>query len=319
MSPGSHVADVMSALILEAKAINAPYTILTDERVVVLFAMTTSRSYKQPRMAVLDTTKHPLRLVLGEVIYTESCRMHLNAMDGDRELPQRTEAKKGWFIVPYQPVDGTPATISKTKRKVSDWDPATLRDLPGQLDMFLAWKRHCRDQSLQNRPSSYTLEALVDGLGKCHKLQRSRFIKNSSTSMTSNIDRALALFETWRRPRSNKLDDILRGKPTFRFKIEEVVSDGGARFSHIVRGKVDGCEETVLLKLYDEQLFPADDIKRQIEGEQKLDDSEKADKFHLNGQEHDVIAHEEAAYAALEPLQGSILPHCYGFHLVRRF
>ncbi|KAF9259195.1 hypothetical protein L218DRAFT_1080023 [Marasmius fiardii PR-910] len=139
------------------------------------------------------------------------------------------------------------------------------------------------------------------------------------------------------RPRHLDVDDILtqarvrtRGSDnigTLHFLVTEIVRTGDKKFSQVVFGrlqwtsadekKFEDTNSIVCLKMFDELLFPVpgeeafqddrDIFFNPIFPSQRLLDLNFAD---------DMMRREYAVYERLEYLQGTLLPHSYGFHEV---
>ncbi|OCH90308.1 hypothetical protein OBBRIDRAFT_887813, partial [Obba rivulosa] len=308
--PRESIANVMANLLNTAKEVRAPFGVLTDEICIIVFE--TIRYTEYPGMAVFTAADKPLRMILGALIHQEVCLMHLSAMDGARFLTQQSAVTKEWPMIQREVLRSREQALMKMK--LCDWNPAALRDSPEQVDIFEFWAQNRRQQALQEAPFADVFDAFTDGFVKCYE----KPIRLELPPLQSNqiaIGKAVNIFEQWMRPRNHALSQILEGQ-AFSFTVKKLLSTGGNRYSHLFLGKVNGCDEELLLKLYDERLFPIDDIKSQLSEERELYQSENLpEKFHLRDHECDFIARELAAYSALQSFQGSILPQCYGFHL----
>ncbi|EPQ50406.1 hypothetical protein GLOTRDRAFT_97024 [Gloeophyllum trabeum ATCC 11539] len=116
------------------------------------------------------------------------------------------------------------------------------------------------------------------------------------------------------RPRDNDLHGFLTLGPTqdtsqlhHWFEITGTGSVGPEKYSQTFWGRFNGVGPLLFLKLFDERFFPL-----------PADGWDPADPPHERFLDFnlaiDMIRREEAAYKRVEYLQGSLLPHCYGFH-----
>lgn len=80
--------------------------------------------------------------------------------------------------------------------------------------------------------------------------------------------------------------------------------------SQIISGRVDGCEEILCLKLYDERYFDIPELNSR---------DYPPLKYNLSMFSEDMVRREESIYDSLSEYQGTLLPYCYGFHMVREY
>ena len=100
----------------------------------------------------------------------------------------------------------------------------------------------------------------------------------------------------------------MASKPILSFEITQSVRTGHNYFSQVFFGRLAGTDTRLCLKLFDERLFRLPDPPEDSEPPlRRLSDMNFAD---------DMMRREEAVYTRLSYLQGSAIPHCYGFHSV---
>ena len=96
------------------------------------------------------------------------------------------------------------------------------------------------------------------------------------------------------------------------FEIMDVKRSGSNYFSQVFFGKLEGTDTAICVKLFDERLFPCSQQPEYGEGVES-----ELQLLNLNFAD-DMMRREEGVYCdRLQYLQGSMIPHCYGFHVVR--
>ncbi|KAK7024452.1 hypothetical protein VNI00_016303 [Paramarasmius palmivorus] len=106
---------------------------------------------------------------------------------------------------------------------------------------------------------------------------------------------------------------------TLRFRISTVVRSGCDKFSQVCFGNLEWTDtegntaKTVMvcLKLFDETLFP---IPSPTDCREEYEFSEPQERLLGLNFAVDMMRREKAVYERLEYLQGTLLPHVYGFH-----
>lgn len=100
--------------------------------------------------------------------------------------------------------------------------------------------------------------------------------------------------------------------PEFSFKVTHVFQTGWKTFSQVCTSFASDAfsrqSGELCLKLYDERLFPHPDYRSDLDPLRPLKDWNIAE---------DMAKREEAAYDRLQSLQGTRVPHSYGFYYVR--
>ncbi|ETW77208.1 hypothetical protein HETIRDRAFT_174152 [Heterobasidion irregulare TC 32-1] len=199
----------------------------------------------------------------------------------------------------------------QSRRSFRDFDLYTLQRCPGAWDQFMRWRVWAAQQALdpQTRvePGS-VLSVDCDGFRRKHCLWRCPFpnprppqetidiVTRSPRPRDSTIDRAIAEASS----SGNRLS----------FEITDVKREGLEYFSQVYVGRLQGVAQAVCLKLFDERLFPfthEPQYGNHVRPETQLLNLNFAD---------DMMRREEAVYCdRLQYLQGSLIPHCYGFHI----
>jgi hypothetical protein len=116
-----------------------------------------------------------------------------------------------------------------------------------------------------------------------------------------------------KRPRHTDIDLLLETSTNTKFTITHVIRTSRNAFSQVFLGHLEGSSRQICLKIFDERLFPMPEHPDYNHDspqppEERLLDLNFAD---------DMMRREEAVYNdRLRHLQGSMIPHCYGFHMV---
>ncbi|KAF7321317.1 hypothetical protein MKEN_00651900 [Mycena kentingensis (nom. inval.)] len=204
-------------------------------------------------------------------------------------------------------------------RGFRDFDRYTMeRSLP-DLEVFLAWKEQVSARTSSN-PVTVGAKFVVqlDALLSEESLWRCPFPCPVVPRETyDTVTRA-------RRMRDYEADSILRSKTTpISFEVTEVVRHESNTFSQVFFGILhsgDGRRSSpICLKLYLDLMFPVDGKELRDTFGPPLSDlwfdqisvSERLATLHYA---EDLARREEAAYDRLREYQGTLIPHCYGFH-----
>ncbi len=118
-----------------------------------------------------------------------------------------------------------------------------------------------------------------------------------------------------RRPRDETTDALLNANDDLPFTVTRIVRVRMGEWSQVVFGRLAGHEKEkeLCLKILDERRFPALD-----EYDTKFwHGFPTCSRLPSLVFSEDLVNREAAVYRRLRELQGSLLPHCYGFHLVR--
>lgn len=301
------------------KEYGTEYFVLTDERQAIIFNKFKWRFHET--LSVSRTHVHlseqiSLRCILGAA---------LNQSRPDYYYRPR---------VRFQPVLGSlnrndAITSNDNPAGFSDFDLYTMQRHFSHFRSFISWKTGAHRAALA-RPLRLndSLDVHVDAfLQREHLL---RFILPLEKTPQETLD----LLMKYPRPRQSEVDDILtharERKGTLRFRITKTSRSRNTAFSVIAFGKLewfisesDASAETpaprlqteadVCLKLFDETLFPLPSLE-ECEDDFRLSEPEER----LSGVNYavDMMRQEMAVYERLQYLQGTLLPHNYGFHEV---
>ncbi|KZW02416.1 hypothetical protein EXIGLDRAFT_829303 [Exidia glandulosa HHB12029] len=114
------------------------------------------------------------------------------------------------------------------------------------------------------------------------------------------------------RVRDRLVDECLSSNDTLSFEITGIKQCGSDLYSQVVIGRIGRGDQKLphelCLKLYDERFFPVPTLDHWDAGTrpwQRLVQLNFADQ---------LLRREEAVYDRLGERQGTLLPHCYGFH-----
>ncbi|KAI3616858.1 hypothetical protein WG66_004150 [Moniliophthora roreri] len=194
----------------------------------------------------------------------------------------------------------------------SDFDLFTIQHRRPDALAFLDWKSTAEKRAVARLP------VVGDILG----VAVNRFAeKEPLLHFTLPLDKPRAetsdLLMNNPRPRQSGIDEFLQlSQGTLQFRIDKVVRSGTAKFSQVFFGSLlrtarggtsTVCETPICLKLFDEVLFP---IKVRIE-DLASDPRNCCRSLHFAS---DMMRREHATYQRLQYLQGTLLPHNYGFH-----
>lgn len=196
--------------------------------------------------------------------------------------------------------------LTATKRWFADFDMYTMQRVPEAWSEFSRWKEYVQQQANDNPiVPGMTLNVEVGAFARVYSLHRSPYPLVPLPSET------LASVTRFSRPRNGEIDDLLRKSDTVQFTIAENKRVGPNQFSQVFFGRLAGCDELLCFKVYDERHF---DIPEANTKDYRFTRAESR-LTSVNNSE-DLVRREEAAYDRLSYLQGTLIPHSYGFHLV---
>lgn len=256
---------------------------------------------------------YPLRMIIAGLIYDvvvklRVCSLHQfpafmpcqGCLNKPRDVPA---VDTGAISLPCQI-----RNIAYGKTCFRDFDLYTLQRVPAAFDIFCAWKNQVQSQA-EGYPILPNAELQVDwnGFQTNHQRWRSPYKLHDVPSST---------LEIVTRRKGARDDFIDANRQNAKFSITEVKRSGRNKFSQVFVGHLvtdkGTTSQPICLKLFDERLFPIPERPDYTDGPPKgrLLDLNFAD---------DMMRREEAAYNhRLRYLQGSMVPHCYGFHEVWR-
>jgi hypothetical protein len=312
------------------KDLGAPYGIITDEN-QSLIQDYTAHGYFFPDeelmyLEISSIQDHSLRLLLTCVLrcvlinrrkwplstasWPPICRgalnLHPSKIDIESIKPIPLQVSNG-TVTPY------PAA------SFSSFDLYSMQRTWELYKQFLKWKTQCREKALKNPIClGAKLKAAPNAFFKRYLPHRSCYNAIPLPEHTKSIVMRNP------RPRNFDVDVALERGSLIRLEIVEIKHAKRTSFSQIFLVRVEGCSETLCLKLYDERFFDIGEIEDDDEGFGISDrfgqsfrgpgpPSEQLE--YLNFAE-DLVKREQAVYSRLDYLQGMLIPHCYGFHLV---
>ncbi|KAJ7068525.1 hypothetical protein C8F01DRAFT_979073 [Mycena amicta] len=204
---------------------------------------------------------------------------------------------------------GKPIAFPSNPQGFADFDRYTLERSRPDIDAFLSWKeeasRHMKERSVV---SGDCLRVEVNAFSAEELPWRCPFPHSPIPDET----RLYVMRNP--RPRLTAVDEILACGKTLDFEVVEVIHHKPDIFSQVFFGvlrALDGrVSPPVCLKLFLDIWFP---IKRELLMEYfELEDP--SEHLHPVNFPDDMVRREEAAYDRLCEYQGTLIPHCYGFH-----
>lgn len=203
-----------------------------------------------------------------------------------------------------------------------DFDVDAMMEHRTLLDDFLAWKKKIdrlgQDEVIE---VGTTLTGSPNGLLDKLEPFRSPFPDRKLPDATQ------ARVNRLQRPRSSFLDEIV--SLPFTFTIDEIVRKGPGMWAQVMFGTISPLDKAnnthislprVCVKLYDERFFNTPEHETGFDS-----DSDGLGwgvlplrhPLEYSFREAATLARcEEAAYYSMRNVQGSFIPHCYGFHVV---
>lgn len=114
------------------------------------------------------------------------------------------------------------------------------------------------------------------------------------------------------RPRDTALDTLLVTNSDLTFEVTKVIRSGPNHWSQVFLGRVANSERVVCLKVFDERFFHMPDTPNYG------DDYWVPTRSRLLtfNSAVELVQREESVYDRVRYFQGSLIPHCYGFHEV---
>ncbi|KAJ3518818.1 hypothetical protein NM688_g9387 [Phlebia brevispora] len=278
--------------------------ILTDE-LTSLFVDYLPCQYDEdlPELVMVPPSTTDLRMLISSLIYYEAnswnlVRIHSTAARRFLHGAHMDEAFLKSFLDTFQ---------VESKRWFSDFDLYTMQRVPELWFKFASWRQRVQEEGLKHLVSSgmsITFES--DGFPRRHGLLRSPYPHRPLPQET--VDSVLTYRE--RRPRNTTLDEIICKSRHTALVVQEAMRTGPEHFSQVFSAYVPGCSELVCVKLFDERFFCIPGVREDecISGPARS----RLGSLHYS---EDLARHEESVYYRLSYLQGTLLPHCYGFHL----
>lgn len=200
------------------------------------------------------------------------------------------------------------AMVTANPQRLADFDRVTLERLedPVYWDTFCYW----RDEA-----SVYAVNSPLQ-LGSVLRADLGSFLQENVTWRSPFPPHPLAaedlaFLRRYPREADSAMTNMLsQSDGGFSFEVTDTVRVGYGQFSQVFYGimsKEGRQSSSICLKLYDERFFSPPEWRPDLDPCRPL--------YAWNTAE-DMARREEAAYDRLEYLQGSLLPHSYGFHYV---
>jgi len=277
------------------------YAILSDGDAFAVFQYTPSQ-HKHALLEVFSAKTRSCIQALSSMIFDEAYRAGLCRDD----LPNLNPS------LAYQGALARRLTFpTVTHRSVSSFDIFTMHQNRTYFEEFLKWKAKVRMQAeAQPVKVGDTLSVDVGSLFRRIARWRSPFPTGSIPERTREA--------VMRAPRARfaQLDAFLSENATKKvpFTVTALVHVGVDKFSQVFFGNFEALPQyEIALKLIDERLIP-------LPEKTAFDEITSGKEQRLLGVEtaEDMLRREEGVYEdKLKYLQGTMIPHCYGFHTVR--
>ncbi|KAF7794241.1 hypothetical protein EIP86_005373 [Pleurotus ostreatoroseus] len=283
-----------------ARNVRAMYAVLTDEltHVTVSFQHCTLDT-SMPYLSIESAEDLQLRLRIAAGVYNAAADRDL--VRNASESPHYVE---GTLNDPRREASYNP----EEKKWLSDFDLFTMQRDSDLWFECACWHEKVQQEALSN-PVSVGSNISVEpgGFARRIGLLRSPYPTQPLPQDTIGIFRSRT-----KRPRNEALDRTLGSSQYLTMTIVDTVRTGPRQFSQVFIARLSGCDETFCLKLFDERHFPIPWIR----DPECIIGPPQIRLLSLNFSE-DLARREEAVYDRLSDLQGSLLPHCYGFHMAR--
>ncbi|EMD33118.1 hypothetical protein CERSUDRAFT_126288 [Gelatoporia subvermispora B] len=302
-----HINRMVDYLRESALAHNAPLGVLTDETMSVVIKVRYYRTLDRSDVVyreVVPVDKHPVRYILGALIYTIGYFLHLYT--GGRSASHVYHGSLPQTVPTIESlVDAT-----ASRRAFTDWDLYVMQRSRKEWELFVQWKSVLAERA-RARPITN---------GDTLSCADPRNFKDLHFTLRSHLPKmelppeSVTAIKRWVRPRDAHTDSLRRHASEtgnkLAFVVPEVKRSGDDAYSQVFFGTLQGSTTRLCLKLYDERRFPPteDDDDPDYIGDPslKLLDLEYA---------VEVARKEEAAYDRMSDLQGSLIPHYYGIYL----
>ncbi|KII91224.1 hypothetical protein PLICRDRAFT_37942 [Plicaturopsis crispa FD-325 SS-3] len=271
------------------------YGLLTDEITSVFYEeelVHTLRDYVRFKVVSREEMASP-RMALAFLIWIGATELALIHFSGQRPLRLCLGAMRS----PSKSALSADALFAR--RSFEDFDLYTMQRSVKELKRLVRWKRKFASEAVS--------APLIEGstLKVCGTFAPPHPILRAHHPRLDLPPETYAIVTQHRRPRSTVLDGISlqdRG-----FEITKAVRTGPDHWSQIFFGRVSGCDEEICLKLFDDRLFLFPDTTTYSISPPER----RLLSFHRPS---DMMRHEEHCYDRLSHLQGSLVPHCYGFY-----
>lgn len=300
----SKVFDVLRAQ-LAKRGTYVPFGILSDQNTTILLNTLTleyvaNRDVRYCTGGFVSNT-YSVRYILAALSYKILHEHSLSRYPANVPLLRRYLGASP-LQVPDIPAD---------PRWFSDFDMYTMQRNWGYWRAFYVWREKIAYEGQQE-----SLEA-----GSVLRLESRGFEKRRimfAPSSHRKLPLPQATFDSVnadRRPRDTIIDNLLTDNNTLSFTVTKVVRVGMQEWSQVVFGRLEGHDKDLCFKILDERQFPFPDYhENQFWGASGEPEYYRLPSLVFS---EDLLNREAAVYPRLSELQGTLLPHCYGFHLVR--
>lgn len=204
------------------------------------------------------------------------------------------------------PEPETPAV--KGYKGFADFDFYTMQRVQEQWERF---------QAIQSLASAEAKKKPIlpgaDLVLEANELRRHHgILKPCYPSLSLPAD-TVAVISRGLRPCNKSLQDSLGNMSctTLQLEVTEVKHAPDVAFSHVFLVRVQGYSGIFCLKVYDERFFPVQHEEHQYYSLQVSSKRLPCLKYAT-----DIAKQEAAVYERLKDMQGTLIPHCYGAHLV---
>lgn len=195
----------------------------------------------------------------------------------------------------------------KPKKWFSDFDIYTMQRVPEAWSKFCAWHAEVRNTALK-----HTILPGMKFMIAPHSFSHRHALCRSLYSFPKLPPDTLDSVTHACRDSNDMIKHILNTQESPTFTVLEMKAGGPEHWSQVFYGRVEGSDEVLCLKVFDERYFNIP-----LEHEAGFDDFDSMDRLVFLNVSEDLIRREETVYHRLERYQGALLPQCYGFHLVR--
>lgn len=279
---------------------------LTDGSVSVIYRHSPD-TYEPGRASISVASDRPHhagpRKALVFAIWSEAQRLGLTTFTGYPVNHPCQGASDRIYRAPPRPT--TDAQVIGNWRSFEDFDLYTMQRDWDALDDFLHWKELVESAAIDAPLGPGTILAVEPAAFHArHAMLRSPYPRVTPPRETLDIVTRHC------RPRCTEVDNILANERCPTFEITSVVRSGPDHWSQVFFGRVQGSSQLVCIKLFDDRLFHLPDLDG-------YDESPPEDRLVTFNRATDMMRREESVYDRLLHLQGSLVPHCYGFHEVR--
>ena len=283
----------------------ATYAVLTDELTSVILTFNQCKDITSiPFLTVKLSTDVQLRLMIAACIHYVAATWGLVRISssGDSHPVQGALNEPSSF---YRHDE----TCQLAERKwLSDFDLYTMQRVSEVWWNCYLWHEKAQKDALK-KPIVEGSQILFEPRGferRCGLL-RSPYPTQHIPKETADV---LTRWTSRKRPRSHVLDEILGSPQVVTLTITKPVRTGPRHYSQVVYGRIEGCDEIFCIKLFDERFFsiPWADDPECVMGRPET-------RLLALSFSEDLARREESVYDRLHELQGSLLPHCYGFHM----